>query len=287
MLTLLAPAKLNLTLEVLSRRPDGFHEIRSVMQTISLGDNLSFRLNQNIEVKCDKPDWSFEDSLVSKAIGLIRQETGCSKGVAIEITKRIPLASGLGGDSSDAATILLGLNRLWGLGLSQERLVDLAKKLGSDVPFFLYGGTALAEGRGELITPLPFLPQMKAVLMIPPLSQLERKTERLYKGLEGSHYTGGEITERLLAVLKQGQDVVSALLFNVFEQVAFDNFAGLEEYWRRFLEAGAKEVHLAGSGPALFTLIKDRLQAEAIYQRLQDEGLEFYLASTMLKGDIN
>ncbi len=287
MLTLLAPAKLNLTLEVLSRRPDGFHEIRSVMQTISLGDSLSFRLSQGIEVKCDKPDWSFEDSLVSRAIGLIRQETGCSKGVKVEIIKRIPLASGLGGDSSDGAAILLGLDRLWGLGLSQERLVDLAAKLGSDVPFFLYGGTALAEGRGEVLTPLPQLSQMKVVLMVPPLPQLERKTERLYRNIRESHYTGGKITERLVVVLKRGQDVSSALLFNVFEQVAFDNFDGLEEYWRRFLEAGAEDVHLAGSGPALFTLIKDRLQAEAIYQRLQDEGLESYLASTMLKGDLN
>ncbi len=287
MLTLLAPAKLNLTLEVLSRRPDGFHEIRSVMQTISLGDSLSFRLSQGIEVKCDKPDWSFEDSLVSRAIGLIRQETGCSKGVKVEIIKRIPLASGLGGDSSDGVAILLGLDRLWGLGLSQERLVDLAAKLGSDVPFFLYSGTALAEGRGEVLTPLPQFSQMKVVLMVPPLPQLERKTERLYRNIRESHYTGGKITGRLVAVLKRGQDVSSALLFNVFEQVAFDNFDGLEEYWRRFLEAGAEDVHLAGSGPALFTLIKDRLQAEAIYQRLQDEGLESYLASTMLKGSIN
>ncbi len=114
MLTVLAPAKLNLTLEVLGERQDGFHEIRSVFQTINLCDSLRFRSGQNVEFKSDMPDWAPEKSLVSKASSLIRKATGCAKGVTIEINKRIPWLSGLGGDSSDAATILRGLNKLWG-----------------------------------------------------------------------------------------------------------------------------------------------------------------------------
>lgn len=281
MLTLLAPAKLNLTLEVLSQRPDGFHEIRSIMQTINLCDSLQFKLSQSIEVKCDKPAWNLDKSLVSKVISLLKEETGCSKGVKIEINKIIPLASGLGGDSSDAATILRGLNKLWGLGLSEERLVDLAAELGSDVPFFLYGGTALAKGRGEWLTPLPPLPRTWVVLMMPHLPQLDKKTERLYRGLSDSLYTTGEITDRLLIALNRGEKLRASMLFNVFEGIAGDNFAGLEEYRQSFLKAGAKEVHLAGSGPALFSLTRDKFQAESISKHLKEEGLECYLVDTM------
>ncbi len=155
MLTVLAPAKLNLTLEVLAKRQDGFHEIRSVIQAINLCDSFSFQSGDNIEFKCDLPDWIAEESLVSRAAGLLREATGCSKGATIEVSKRIPLLSGLGGDSSGAAAVLRGLNQFWGLGLSHEELLKMAWQLGSDVAFFLYGGTALVEGRGEIVTPLP------------------------------------------------------------------------------------------------------------------------------------
>jgi len=113
MLTVLAPAKLNLTLEVLAKRPDGFHEIRSVIQTINLCDSLHFQLSQSIEFKPDVPNWIPEDSQVSKATSLLQEATGCGKGATIEVRKHIPLVSGLGGDSSDAAAILRGLNQLW------------------------------------------------------------------------------------------------------------------------------------------------------------------------------
>ena len=287
MLTLLAPAKINLTLEVLSRRPDGFHEIRSVMQAISLGDSLSFSSGEGIEVSCDKPEWNLESSLISRAIELLKQETSCVKGAKIEIRKRIPLVSGLGGDSSDTATVLSGLNTLWGLGLPAERLSNLASSLGSDVPFFLHGGTALAQGRGEVLTPLPPFPQMKVVLLVPPLPRLEKKTARLYQSLAPGHYTDGEITERVLTALEKDGEIKTEMLYNVFEQVAFDNFTGLGEYWRLFSEAGARTVHLAGSGPTLFTLTRDGSQAEAIYRSLFQEGLECYLTDIIVRGDAN
>ena len=153
MLTILAPAKLNLTLEVLAKRPDGLHEIRSLIQTINLCDSLRFRLSQSISFKCDEPKWLPERSLVSKAASLLQKATKCPNGATIEVNKRIPLLSGLGGDSSDAAAILRGLNKLWELGLSPPELVELASQLGSDIAFFLYGGTALVRGRGEIVTP--------------------------------------------------------------------------------------------------------------------------------------
>jgi len=304
MLTILAPAKVNLTLEVLAKRSDGFHEIRSVIQTLNLCDSLCFRLSEAIELKSSVSSWVPEESLVSKAIGLLRQATGCRKGAAIEVTKRIPSVSGLGGDSSDAAAILRGLNRLWGLGLSLEELVKLAWQLGSDVAFFFYGGTALLEGRGERVTPLPPLPHMWVVLMMPPVPKFQRKTERLYASVKPNHYTEGQITDRLVTLLTgrslkgrspfktntspsplkergiEGERLISNV-FNVFDNVALESFPGLEAYWQQFLKAGAEEVHLAGSGPALFTLVKDRAQAEKLYQHLQQQGLESYLTETL------
>ena len=285
MLTVLAPAKLNLTLEVLTKRQDGFHEIRSIIQTINLCDSLHFQLSPNIEFKCDVPNWIPEESLVSRAASLLLETTGCAKGVTIEISKRIPLVSGLGGDSSDAAAILRGLNRLWGLGLSLEGLLQLAAKLGSDVALFLYSGTALAGGRGESITPLPPFPHRWVVLVVPPVPRMKGKTERLYSSLKASHYTTGEITDRLSAWLTEKRGETPYNLFNVFDSVALDCFAELEEYQGQFLKAGAQEVHVAGSGPTLFSLIKDKAQAEKIHWHLQQQGLESYLTDTLATRD--
>jgi len=281
MLTVLAPAKINLTLEVLAKRRDGFHEIRSVIQTINLCDSLRFHLSQNIEFKCDLLNWISEKSLVSKATDLLREVTGCTKGATIEINKRIPLLSGLGGDSSDAAAILRGLNKLWGLSLSPGELLELAARLGSDVAFFLYGGTALVKGRGEVVTPLPPLPHMWVVVMIPPVTQLPGKTERLYTSLNSSHYTDGQVTERLVEELQEGREFTPSLLFNAFENVAFARSSQISVYREHFVKVGATDIHLAGSGPALFTLVKDKTQAEEIYQRLQQQELETYLVGTL------
>jgi 4-diphosphocytidyl-2-C-methyl-D-erythritol kinase len=281
-LTVLAPAKLNLTLEVVAKRPDGFHEIRSVVQTINLCDTFRFHLSHNIEFLCDRPDWTAEQSLVVKATSLLQETTKSRKGAIIEINKRVPLVSGLGGDSSDAAAILRGLNRLWGLELSSSELVDLASELGSDVAFFFWGGTALIKGKGEVVAPLPSLPHMWIVLMVPPVPRIiGGKTAQLYASLEASHYTDGLVTEELVALLTKGKEVAPANLFNVFDSVAIDRFAGLGDYWEQFLQAGAQEVHLAGSGPTLFSLAKDKVQAEKIYKHLQQQGLESYLTDTL------
>ena len=281
MLKVLAPAKLNLTLEVLAKRPDGYHEICSVIQSVNLGDSLHFQLGPNIEFECDEPKWLSDKSLVSKAAGLLQQTTGCSEGATIEISKRIPLLSGLGGDSSDAAATLCGLNKLWELGLSLAKLLELASQLGSDVAFFLYSGTALVRGRGEIVTPLPSLLHRWVVLVIPPVPVADGKTRQLYASLKANHYTEGQTTDRLVARLAGGGEITSSMLFNVFESVAFDMFDRLRECREQFLKAGAPSVHLAGSGPTLFTLVGDKVLAEKIYQNLQQQGLESYLTNTL------
>lgn len=285
MLTVLAPAKVNLTLEVVARRWDGFHEIRSVVQTINLCDRLHFQPGDRVEFRCDNPSWVSEQSLVTRAADLLCEATGCSKGAIVTLKKRIPLISGLSGDSSDAAATLRGLNRLWGMGLSLGELLGLAEELGSDAPFFLYGGTALLEGRGEVVTPLPPFSQRWLVLMLPPVPRMPGKTGRLYGRIRAEHYTDGEATERLVSQLSRDGEVVPAMLFNVFDKVARGCFEGLGTYWEQFLKSGAWEVHLAGSGPVLFTLTGDKAQAEKVYQDLKKQKLEAYLTHTLAAVD--
>ncbi len=281
MLTVKAPAKINLTLEVLGERPDGFHEIRSVFQAINLCDSLRFRLSDRLRFAGDDPGFAPEESLVSRAAALLKQVSNFSRGATIEIKKGIPLAAGLGGDSSDAAAVLSGLNRLWQLGLSPRVLLELAPALGSDVAFFLYGGTALVEGRGERVIPLPPLPHSWVVLLMPPLPPVQEKTRQLYARLKPGHYTDGQITQRLVGVLNEGGRLKPSMLFNTFENVAFDFFAELGVYREHYLKLGAAHVHLAGSGPALFTIMEDKARAEDLYQRCRQQGLESYLADTL------
>jgi 4-diphosphocytidyl-2-C-methyl-D-erythritol kinase len=274
-----APAKINLTLEVLGERPDGFHEIRSVIQTIGLYDSLHFRSSRQLSFSCDNPDFAIEQSLVSRAAAVLREASGFTSGASIEIKKRIPLVAGLGGDSSDAAAVLSGLNQLWKLRLSPLELVELASRLGSDVPFFIYGGTALVGGRGEKLKALPPLPRRWVVLLVPPFPRMEEKTRRLYASLKPSHYTDGQITEKLVKALNE-RGFRPSLLFNTFENVAFDLFPKLKLYRDHFVKLGAYQVHLGGSGPALFTLMDNQMEAENLYARCQLQGLESYLAET-------
>ena len=298
MLTVLAPAKINLTLEVLGKRPDGFHEIRSVIQAIDLCDSLHLELSHRVTLKSDMPGWVAEESLVSKAVTLLQQATGCSKGVTIEVAKRIPLMAGLGGDSSDAAAVLRGLNRLWELNLPLEKLLELARQLGSDISFFLYGGTALLEGRGEIVIPLSPLPHSWVVLALPPVPRLPGKTRRLYESLSANHYTDGRITQQFVDELKAGKppsllfntfefvDELKAgkppsLLFNTFENVAFSLFPGLATAREHVIKLGATDVHLAGSGPALFSILPDKARAEELYSLLERQQMAPYLAETL------
>ena len=281
MLTVKAPAKLNLTLEVLGKRPDGFHEIRSVLQTIDLCDTLHFGTGQGISFQCDMPGWSAEESLVSKAASLLQEVAGGSQGASIKIEKRIPLMSGLGGDSSDAAAVLRGLNELWGLGLPQEKLPGLAAQLGSDASFFLQGGMALVEGRGERVSPLPSLPNIWVVLVVPDVPGKAGKTARMYQSLTAPHYTDGKITEKLVDVIKGGGEFNTSMLFNTFENIAFDDFNIRRAYVEHLIKLGAPNVHLAGSGPALFTMFKNKTQAEDLYIRCKDQGMETYLAAAI------
>ncbi|OGO30909.1 MAG: 4-(cytidine 5'-diphospho)-2-C-methyl-D-erythritol kinase [Chloroflexi bacterium RBG_16_56_11] len=281
MLKFAAPAKLNLTLEVLGKRPDGFHEIRSVLQAVSLCDTLSFEKSENTIVTCDLPGWSVEASLVTKAVDLLRETAGFSGGVNIRVDKHIPLMSGLGGDSSDAAVVLRGLNELGELGLTRGELVDLAAQLGSDVVFFLYGGTALAEGRGDKITPLPPISPMSVVIVVPGIPREPGKTGRMYAALNPGHYTDGSITSSVIEIIRSSGKFYPRLVFNTFENIAFRDFTLRRVHVEHLLKLGAADVYLAGSGPALFTMFEEEEKARDLFTRCKMQGMEAYLVRTL------
>lgn len=280
-LTLKAYAKINLTLEVLSKRPDGYHEVSSILQTINLTDTITFKPSKTLDFSCDVSSLQTPDNLVLKAARLLQVTTGSNTGAIINLTKSIPISSGLGSGATDAAATLIGLNQLWQLNLSFDNLTGLASKLGSDVPFFLYGGIALAKERGEQVTPLTPKPQLWLVLLEPLIEPVPNKTAQLYSQLNPSHFTSGQFTQKLVAHLNHGGKVEDAFLFNAFEQVAFDFFPELNACRSSFLEVGARSVHLAGSGPALFTLVPDTARGESILKLLEKEGQKAYLVHTI------
>jgi len=280
MLTVYAPAKINLVLEVLGKDND-YHRISSIVQSIDLCDVLNFQPDEEISFECDEPSLR-RDNLVTKAATLLKESTECTLGARIELHKRIPWGMGLGGGSSDAAATLIALNELWGLGLPLSELVHLASKLGSDVPFFINKGTALVEGRGEKVTTLPSLPSTCFLLLVPPLPKISGKTKRMYNRLDANYYTEGQFVQAALSSLRQGKAIDSSLMFNVFEKVAFDFFTGLDKYRKALEEGGAPGVHLAGSGPCLFTLFSGKEEAGELFSRLKKQGLECYLASSFL-----
>lgn len=276
MLTVYAPAKVNLVLEVLGKDND-YHRISSIVQSIDLCDVLNFELDKEIHFDCDKPSLK-RDNLVTRAASLLKESTECDLGARIDLRKFIPWGVGLGGGSSDAAATLLALNELWGLGLPISELIPLAFELGSDVPFFIHKGTALVERKGEKVTPLPSLPSTSFVLLVPPLPRVQSKTKQMYGNLRVADFTGGQFVQAALSSLRQGKRLDPDVMFNVFERVAFDFFPGLDKYRRALQEAGAPRVYVAGSGPCLFSLFAEAKEAGEVVSRLKKQGLECYLA---------
>lgn len=272
-----APAKINLTLEILGKRKDGYHEIRSVMQTVDLCDMLTFWDNDWIHIipeygslpgqdplmEADRYNY-MEKNLVYRAALSLKEKTGYKGGALIQLKKNIPSSAGLGGGSSDAAAALKGLNRLWKLGLTNSELIDIGSKIGSDIAFFIHGGTCLIEGRGEIVKPIDPLPPRWVLIILIPL-KMAQKTKKLYSYIDSSYYSEGKKTSLLCHLIdtrrKNGYSseyIIDDYIFNVFEKV-YNN--GYEEFraWKEHV-GGLKieDLNLAGSGPAVFHISEDR-----------------------------
>ncbi len=274
-----APAKINLTLEVLGRRPDGYHALRSVMQTLELHDTLELHPAPELGFDCDAPELTGEDNLVVRAARLLRAATGYAGGAAIALRKRIPVQAGLGGGSSDAAAALAGLNRLWGTGLPLGRLAELGAALGSDVPFFFAAPTALVSGRGEVVEPLPPLPRVWVVLYRPPLGV---STARIFAAMTPAQYGDGAATERLLAALRAGLPAEQWPLSNGLQATVTALYPEVAAALERLRAAGAPAPLMTGSGSTVYALFSDEGAARRVRDRLAGAGHHAILTRTAL-----
>jgi 4-diphosphocytidyl-2-C-methyl-D-erythritol kinase len=274
-----AYAKVNLGLEVVGRRPDGYHELVSLFQTIDLYDELRLEPAEEIALACSEPTLAGPDNLVWRAARLLQERAGVRRGARIVLSKGIPVAAGLGGGSADAAAALLAFDRLWQVGLPLPALAELAAMLGADVPFFLQGGTALVEGRGEVVRPLPPAPARWLLLLCPPVL-LERKTASLYARLAPGLYDSGSTTRAAVAAVEQGRFPRDDSLRNTFDKVADAAFAGLAAHRGRLAAATGRPVHLSGSGPSLFVVYERREEAAEALAALRSAGLPVHLTAT-------
>ncbi len=266
-ISLKARAKINLTLEVLGKRDDGYHNIASIMQTLDLADDVALAPSDSLELRCDVPELGGRGNLAWRAADSLRREAGVREGAAIEIRKRVPIAAGLGGGSADAAAVLVGLNRMWKLGMSADELRALAARLGSDVPFLIEGGTAMATGRGETIRDLPPADGLPAFVVAVPKADAAAadKTARMYAALPESARTRGALTRKLEARIRNGGDVPPQYLFNAFDEFARDAFPEVRACWDDARSLGASEIHLCGSGPAIYAAIGRKELATTVH----------------------
>jgi 4-diphosphocytidyl-2-C-methyl-D-erythritol kinase len=273
-LTLHAPAKVNLTLEVLGKRDDGFHAIRSVMQWITLADTLTLEHATDLSLTCSDPGLDGPENLVWKAAGLLRREAGTTQGARLTLDKNIPVAAGLGGGSSDAATTLIGLNQLWRLGIPHPRLMELGAELGSDVPFFMGESAAmLVEGRGEVLSPLPPLPQKWLVLVKPGVGI---SAGAVYRAFPRERWSDGSRTASWLESARNGSTLPRP--FNDLEAPALTVEPGAAAARDALIAAGAPWALMSGSGSTYFSLFESEALARPVFQRLKAQGATVFLA---------
>lgn len=283
-LTVDAPAKLNLTLDVLRRREDGYHDLRMVMQSVSLSDTLTIALGTGRPLSV-RTNLSFlpnnEKNLAAAAALLLEQVSGRDAGgLAIEIEKRIPVCAGMGGGSSDAAAVLRALNEALGTGYSPAELARLGERVGADVPYCVLGGTALAEGKGERLTPLPALPPCHVVLCKPAFSI---STPELFRVLDSTRLRCRPDTEGLIEALR-AEDLGGAArrLYNVFEDVLPARQREVVREIRTVLvHHGALGVNMSGTGPTVFGLFDSSAQAKGAWEALRESHRETYLTKTV------
>jgi 4-diphosphocytidyl-2-C-methyl-D-erythritol kinase len=268
-----APAKVNLHLEVLAKRADGYHDIDSLMVAVSLYDTLYFKeeTSGDLQFSCDHPDLTTgPDNLVRRAADLLRQHTGCRRGATIRLTKRIPLAAGLAGGSSDAAATLVGLNRLWRLGLCGRELAQLGSRIGSDIAFFFATPAAWCTGRGEQVRPLRLGKPLRFVLVCPDAGL---STADVYRGVTvpDEPRSGDAIR---MAVREGRVNEVGRGLFNRLQPVAERLCPAVAALARRLEGARSAGRLMSGSGTSLFALCRDHGEVLRVARRLRPKAEE-------------
>ncbi len=305
--TLIAPAKINLYLEIIGDRPDGYHELAMILQSIDLADQIDVHSisTDTIRVHCNHPQVPTDKSnLAYRAAELMATQFPDTfakfGGVEITITKRIPVAAGLAGGSTNAAAVLVGINLLWKLGLTQSELEELGATLGSDVPFCVAGGTAIATGRGEQLSPLPSLNHIYIVLA--KYKSLEVSTPWAYKTYRasfGNSYvrdidnlavraTSVHSGEMVKAILHQDVKEIAEKLHNDLEKVVLPAHPQVLQLREAFASAGVLGTMMSGSGPTVFALCESQQHAEQVKLHVKtaisNEDLELFVARTITHG---
>ena len=269
-----ALAKINLGLDVVGKRDDGYHEVRMIMQTIQMYDVLEIEKKKEpgIVLTTNIPYVPTDErNLVYKAAKMLMDEFEIKDGVNIYINKRIPIAGGMAGGSSDCATTLMGINQLFELGLSKEELMERGVKLGADVPYCVLGGTAIARGIGEVLTPLPAPADCHVIIAKPPVSV---STAYVYGHIKPLEITKRPDIEAMAQSIKDGDlKKMASLIYNVMEDVTVGEYPIISEIKQVMLDNGALNSIMSGSGPTVFGLFDDKEKAQQCVKTLEEKGL--------------
>nr|WP_308628545.1 4-(cytidine 5'-diphospho)-2-C-methyl-D-erythritol kinase [uncultured Eisenbergiella sp.] len=281
-ITLKAMAKINLGLDVIRRREDGYHEVRMIMQTVNLYDELTFRKQQGDRVRLTTNLRSLPTdghNLIVKTVELLRKEFGIREGLSVHLKKKIPVAAGMAGGSTDAAAAFAGMNELFGLGLTLEELQKRAVSVGADVPYCLQGGTALSEGIGEILTALPPAPRCSVIIAKPPIHV---STRFVYENLHLDSLEQHPDIDGILDSIRGGSiRGVAERLENVLETVTQKEYPVIGQIKQFLVQRGALGALMSGSGPTVFALYDRNDLAARAYEELRRTGLakQVYLTS--------
>lgn len=281
MIKLEAHAKVNLSLDVLNKREDGYHNLRMIMQTIQLCDNVSIqKIPSGIEIDCVAAYVPNNNTNIAfKAAEAMIRKYNLDAGVKIKIDKKIPVAAGLAGGSADAAAVLKGINTLFNLGIEQDELMDLGRTIGADVPYCIMGGTALAEGIGEKLTSLPLLSNVPILIVKP---KVGISTAWVYKNLDLNKISSRPDTEALINAIKN-KDIkfIANNMRNVLESVTVKKQPVIDKIKRTLLNKGALGSMMSGSGPSVFGIFDDKEKAESVYKEMNNGKNECILTYTL------
>jgi len=275
-----APAKINLYLDILGKRPDGYHDLKMIMQTVSLYDEISLKkIDTTIELSSDAPMPTGEKNTAYKAAKLMIDTFGIKSGVKIEIKKKIPMGAGLAGGSTDAAGVIKGMNEMFELGQNQEELAKLGKKVGADVPFCVIGGTAIAEGIGEQITVLDKFNDVDIVMVKPDFSASTAYIFGKYCGDDLREKPG---IEKLIESMRN-RDIkeVGKYLYNALETVTAIEYDEIDKIKSKLLELGAQGPLMSGSGSTVYGLFQCRQEAEFAVEELSQKYKQLFLVKTI------
>ena len=282
-----AYAKINIGLDVLRRREDGYHELKMIMQTVDICDDLVFEKTkeQGIVIRTDREELPVDDdNLIYKAADLLFREKKITEGVKITLTKRIPIAAGMAGGSSDAAATMHGLNELFGMGYSTQELQKLGVKLGADIPYCLVGGTMLSEGIGEILTPLLAPPDCFLVVAKPDINV---STAFVYGNLHADRLTYHPDIDGMIEALRAGSlKGITDRLGNVLETVTVKKYPVIEEIKDLLRNMGAENALMSGSGPSVFGIFTEREAAEAAARAVENNKLAGQIFVTTFRSDI-